>query len=446
MHIFAHALALALLLLTLLSSPASAASPPEDDPEDMVPKEMVMLPGYTFIRTDWSQGPTRTAPPAAAAPFSAAAAAAAPSSVAAAAPPSAAAATPRSASPFGGPSGFSTIGKRQEGFVETTVREFQMTISTSQWDFFDPVTVTVTETPSSSLVDVPRISSPPPPPTVFAFPPAHMSMSSFSGKIVSSSASGFISSSAGVYVSSTEVLYVSSSGIVVESSAVGIPGFSSAAWPGTSVAAAHKPSPTKTTRASTSSRPPAPTVNAPQAGIKDKVEPVTKYITVEVPAPTSVIVNPSKLDLPANLGAKQAPDPAAVAPAKPKTRLPKNRQEYLERNYNWIRCRTLHTPHFDVGGGWVDDGGKRLWAGMGKWIPQCVPVNNRVTYVNGQDWGDATLFFDCFFPWNNIKTIVKALEKIGHDYAVDHRREFYIFNCPGFNSGPYAGIEPKKGP
>lgn len=437
MHIFALAFAFAPLLVTFVSPPASAASlqrasPREDDPEDVVPKEMVMLPNYTFIRTDWSPGPPQTSTAAR----------------------SSAAAIPRSAAPFDGrPSGFLTAVKRQEEFVETTVRELQITVSSSSWSTFDPLTVTVTA--SSSLVDIPRTSSPSPPPTALVLPSAHMSMSSYAGGFVSSSAKVYISSSAGMYVSSSVNVFVSSSANALESSAVGMPGILSATGPGNSLATALKPTATHTPRTSsvpTSSRPPAPTVNAtaagdllaPKPGIKDNTEPVVNgNVVLPLSGNTVIIVaDPSTLDLPGLLGGKGASVPASPSSSKP---LYKNRKEYLERNYNWLRCRTQHTPFFDVGGGWVDDGGKRVFEGLAKWLPQCLPINNKVTYYNGQDWGDGALKFDCFFPFNNLRTIVKALEKTGNDYAVDHRRKLYIFNCAGFNEYPASGLEPKQG-
>lgn len=119
---------------------------------------------------------------------------------------------------------------------------------------------------------------------------------------------------------------------------------------------------------------------------------------------------------------------------------PLNYTEYYNRNWMWLRCRTRHSQIYDVGGGWVRDHGLR-WLGIMKKIPRCKPINWHLVYTNGLGWGDAEVQFDWFYPWCGVEQTVRAAMDAAKREGEETRRDFYVYNCEGFNEFPWSHSE-----
>jgi hypothetical protein len=118
---------------------------------------------------------------------------------------------------------------------------------------------------------------------------------------------------------------------------------------------------------------------------------------------------------------------------------PLNKKEYYKRNWMWIRCRNKSGFHYDVGGSWFGQNGTDYRDAV---MTEACITDFKLTYVNGQDWGDATVKFSiigtdyCHQDWPVLQAVELA-RKAGENY----KRELYIWNCPNFENYPNFGHE-----
>ncbi|KAM4055667.1 hypothetical protein HRG_008479 [Hirsutella rhossiliensis] len=113
------------------------------------------------------------------------------------------------------------------------------------------------------------------------------------------------------------------------------------------------------------------------------------------------------------------------------------REEYYARNFMWIRCRSMGTKWFDMGGAWFGRDGKdleaRFWGiPMAEW---------RFNYVKG-NWGDATLFFNEYLELS-FDNVMKRIRDLTDVASERYKRNLYIIDCPGQRRDPYFATERK---
>lgn len=116
---------------------------------------------------------------------------------------------------------------------------------------------------------------------------------------------------------------------------------------------------------------------------------------------------------------------------------PLSRDEYIQRNWMWLRCRSHHSPKFDVGGTWPGHMGENVE----KLVKQkCNVLKFRFKYVNGLDWGDAVMDM---FPLARctLRETVWILKDIAKRYEAKYHRNLYLWDCPYFEEERYYGTE-----
>ncbi|KAF7542777.1 hypothetical protein G7Z17_g11285 [Cylindrodendrum hubeiense] len=117
--------------------------------------------------------------------------------------------------------------------------------------------------------------------------------------------------------------------------------------------------------------------------------------------------------------------------------------EYYARNWMWLRCRTVVSNQFDVGGGWVRDYGREMLAEARR--VRCGLINWQFEYANGQRWGDAYMSFDWWTGECDQIQAVRAAIRAARRAAMEARRELYIYNCRGFDDYPWSFVEMRRG-
>lgn len=115
-----------------------------------------------------------------------------------------------------------------------------------------------------------------------------------------------------------------------------------------------------------------------------------------------------------------------------------SRVEYYQRNWQWIRCRTLLGFRFDMGGSWFGRDAEPLYNELLKYCP----IDKwRFKYTNHLGWGDASISFVSPTSGCRPEHIVEGMYQLAK-YARDkYKREFYIWDCPGFESYEFWGSE-----
>lgn len=122
---------------------------------------------------------------------------------------------------------------------------------------------------------------------------------------------------------------------------------------------------------------------------------------------------------------------------------PLSREEYYERNWMWLRCRTETHNEFDAGGSWFGEDAEDF---HNKVRPlDCGPINWHFKYVNGQGWGDAMFGFDWSIPNCVLPFTVQILRDIAKVATDRYQRELYIWDCPGAHDDPHWGTERATG-
>ena len=111
-----------------------------------------------------------------------------------------------------------------------------------------------------------------------------------------------------------------------------------------------------------------------------------------------------------------------------------NREEYYNRNWMWVRCRTAFHNEFDAGGSWfgpyAEDLRRRLEDS------HCVWYNWHFKYINSRGWGDAMFGFNWASPRCHQQDTVDIMRKVAKIAADRYQREFYIWDCPGAETDP----------
>lgn len=96
-----------------------------------------------------------------------------------------------------------------------------------------------------------------------------------------------------------------------------------------------------------------------------------------------------------------------------------------------------------MGGSWFGDYGHELEAAVKKRF-HCGYMHYNLQYVNGAGWGDATLQMHVMFRnYCDAKGVVQEAMKLAAAKKTKggKRREFYIWNCRGFEDVPNFGHE-----
>lgn len=112
-----------------------------------------------------------------------------------------------------------------------------------------------------------------------------------------------------------------------------------------------------------------------------------------------------------------------------------SREEYYSRNFMWVRCRSMETKWFDMGGAWFGRDGKDLEARF--WGRPMIEY--QFNYVKG-NWGDATLFFTTVTEMSLLEALakMKALAEVASER---YKRNLYIIDCRGQEHDPYFATE-----
>ncbi|GAO15037.1 uncharacterized protein UV8b_00439 [Ustilaginoidea virens] len=127
---------------------------------------------------------------------------------------------------------------------------------------------------------------------------------------------------------------------------------------------------------------------------------------------------------------------------------PLTRDEYYERNWLWLRCRTSINPTFDAGGSWVGEWGVSVYEGLQN--RGCGFLNWHFKYVNQRDWGDVMFGFDSNDECEakGLKGVSTKLLDMARETARKLDREFHVWNCEHLD-GIYAvgteGLEKAPG-
>ena len=125
--------------------------------------------------------------------------------------------------------------------------------------------------------------------------------------------------------------------------------------------------------------------------------------------------------------------PTGVMIVPPGTGVMMNKTAYYDRRFNWIRCMAGRELRFEAGGPWVSDGGKNFWEGLQDHAKRCGPINRVFKYMNGLNWGPVFIEFSCFWPFYDLKTLVRSINTAGKKFGNAHGMDFYIYRCPGFD-------------
>lgn len=118
---------------------------------------------------------------------------------------------------------------------------------------------------------------------------------------------------------------------------------------------------------------------------------------------------------------------------------PLNRQEYLLRDWMWIRCNTWISAVFDVGGSWIGPEGRHFLRELQ--AKGCKPSHFTVDYYNGADWGDARIMFWWGVAGCNQTAAVNVARRIVESGQYD--RVLYVYDCRGHEANALFRTERK---
>ncbi|KAM0418577.1 hypothetical protein ACHAPT_012476 [Fusarium lateritium] len=113
-----------------------------------------------------------------------------------------------------------------------------------------------------------------------------------------------------------------------------------------------------------------------------------------------------------------------------------NKNEYHDRNLQWLRCERSHQEHehrFTLGGSWMADGGK----GLKKLLQdkKCDVYNYKHKFDNGKDFGDGMLQVSFNEPKCDMDNIIDAAVKLVEKNQKEFNQEetlLELYNCPGY--------------